>query len=216
MARLTLTFDNGPVAGATGKIVDLLAARGHKATFFVVGERLADPAARREAERAHRQGHWIGNHTMTHSGPLGERMDAGGALAEIDDAQRMIGDLAHEDRLFRPVGGGGILGRHLLSAAAAAYLVANRYTMVIWNNVPRDWVAPQNRWVERALAEMASTDWTLLVLHDHCLGEMMPTLADFLDRVEGRGVEIVQEFPETCVPIRNGRAQGLADFVTDG
>ena len=216
MARLTLTFDNGPVAGATGKIVDLLDARGHKATFFVVGERFADPAARREAERAHRQGHWIGNHTMTHSGPLGERADPGGAVAEIEDAQRVIGELAHADRLFRPVGGGGILGRHLLSAAAADFLVANKYTMVIWNNVPRDWVAPKEQWVERALAAMASTEWTLLVLHDHCLGEMMPTLADFLDRVERQGVEIVQEFPECCVPIRNGRAHGLADFVTDG
>lgn len=216
MARLTLTFDNGPVAGATGKIVDLLAARGHKATFFVVGDRLADPAARRETERAHRQGHWIGNHTMTHSGPLGQRSDPGHAVAEIEGAQRMIGELAHEGRFFRPVGGGGILGRHLLSAEAAEFLVANKYTMVIWNNVPRDWVAPKDQWVDRALAAMGSSEWTLLVLHDHCLGEMMPTLADFLDRVEGQGVEIVQEFPEWCVPIRKGRAHGLVDFVTDG
>jgi len=216
MARLTLTFDNGPVPGATGRIVDLLAARGHRATFFVVGDRLADPAARREAERACRQGHLIGNHTMTHSGPLGERTDPGHAKAEIEETQRMIGDLAGDERLFRPVGGGGKLGKHLLSAEAANFLIANAYTMVTWNNVPRDWVAPGEDWVERALAEMVATEWTLLVLHDHCLGEMMPTLSGFLDRVEKQNVEIVQEFPDCCVPIREGRAGDLAAFVNAG
>ncbi len=40
------------------------------------------------------------------------------AEAEIDRAQALIGDLAHPDRLFRPQGGGGALGPHLLNRAA--------------------------------------------------------------------------------------------------
>ena len=71
MRRLTLTFDNGPCPGATERILDILAERNLLATFFVVGDRLADPAAKRCAERAKDEGHWIGNHTMTHGEPLG-------------------------------------------------------------------------------------------------------------------------------------------------
>ena len=45
----------------------MLAAHGLRATFFVVGEALR--AHRALAERAHAEGHWIGNHTLTHPRP---------------------------------------------------------------------------------------------------------------------------------------------------
>ena len=63
MQRLTFTFDNGPAPGATEKVLDFLAERAIKATFFVVGARLRTPQGRQLAERAHAEGHWIGNHT---------------------------------------------------------------------------------------------------------------------------------------------------------
>ncbi len=69
--ELTLSFDNGPDPEATPRVLDVLAERGLKATFFVVGEQLR--AHRALAERAHAEGHWIGNHTLTHPRPLGER-----------------------------------------------------------------------------------------------------------------------------------------------
>ena len=72
--EVTLTFDNGPDPEATPHVLDVLAARDLKATFFVVGERLA--AARHLAERAHAEGHWIGNHTWTHRAPFGELEDS--------------------------------------------------------------------------------------------------------------------------------------------
>ena len=51
MPRLTLTFDNGPWPGPTDAVLDVLAARNLRTTFFVVGERLKDPAARPSAPR---------------------------------------------------------------------------------------------------------------------------------------------------------------------
>jgi peptidoglycan/xylan/chitin deacetylase (PgdA/CDA1 family) len=188
--RLTLTFDNGPVVGATERILDVLAERGLKATFFLVGDRLRESKARQLAERAHAQGHWIGNHTMSHSGPLGLMAESGGAKREIEEAQAMLAGLVHSDRLFRPVGGGK-LGPHLLNREAFDHLVDNRYTVVTWNNVPRDLVDPRRTWVKRALADMVGESWTLLVVHDHCLDEMMDTLTDFLDRAADIGVEFV-------------------------
>ena len=61
---LALTFDDGPNPEATPRILDALAARGVKATFFVLG-RHADrwpELVRRVAE----EGHAIGNHGWHH------------------------------------------------------------------------------------------------------------------------------------------------------
>jgi peptidoglycan/xylan/chitin deacetylase (PgdA/CDA1 family) len=62
--RLALTFDDGPNPGATPLILDALAARGVKATFFILG-RHADAwpdLVRRVAD----EGHVIGNHGWHH------------------------------------------------------------------------------------------------------------------------------------------------------
>ena len=172
----------------------MLAERGLKATFFVVGEQLR--AHRALAERAVAEGHWIGNHTLTHPRPLGEATDA---VREIEATQAEIGALAHPDRLFRPSGAGGELEPGLLSPDAVDALVDGDYTCVLWNAVPGDWKDPSG-WVERALAECSARDWTLLVLHD-VEGAAADRLADFLDRAP---VRFRQDFPPPCVPIRRG------------
>jgi peptidoglycan/xylan/chitin deacetylase (PgdA/CDA1 family) len=128
MQRLTFTFDNGPWLGATEEILAFLADRAIKATFFVVGERLRDPQARKLTERAKADGHWIGNHTLTHGRPLGVDGGRERVAREIGEAQRLIGELAHPLKLFRP-NGGGMLGPHLLSPEALSYLVDARFLL---------------------------------------------------------------------------------------
>ena len=123
---VTLTFDNGPHPEATPQVLDVLADRDVKATFFVVGEQLMTDGGRGLAERAHGEGHWIGNHTMTHSTPLGVDTTAAFAEAEIERTQEVIGDLAHHDRFFRPFGEGGHITTQLLSRAAVDLLDARR------------------------------------------------------------------------------------------
>jgi peptidoglycan/xylan/chitin deacetylase (PgdA/CDA1 family) len=81
MFELTVTFDNGPEPSITPGVLDVLARRGVRTTFFVIGSKLASRDARACAERAHAEGHWIGNHTWTHSRPLGE--NPGAAAAEL-------------------------------------------------------------------------------------------------------------------------------------
>jgi peptidoglycan/xylan/chitin deacetylase (PgdA/CDA1 family) len=206
--RATLTFDNGPTPGVTEHVLEALAAAGARATFFTVGAALYVPGARRLAERAHDEGHWIGNHTLTHTAQLGDLSDAE-ARAEIGEAQRELGELAHPDRLFRPYGGGGVLGRRLLSAAAVDELRRGAYTCVLWNCVPRDWEDPEG-WPGRALADIASRDWSLVVLHDTATGAMAQ-LPAFLDALSSAGVELTQEFPEACVPLRRGELRASLD-----
>jgi len=196
--RITLSFDNGPLPGSTDRILDILKAQGLRATFFALGRLAAEPAGYDVLIRAKAEGHWIGNHTMNHGTPLGESKDPRHVQNEIEAAERVLGPLALPQRLFRP-NGSGRLGEHLLSAAAREWLIAHKYTVVTWNNVPRDWIEPRRGWVERALATAQQQDWSLLVLHDPYLADMMDTLPAFLDEVRRRGGSFTQQFPPSCV-----------------
>ena len=124
MFDLTLTFDNGPEPGVTPHVLNILREHGIKSTFFVIGEKLGDPERRRLAARAHDEGHWIGNHTFTHTVPLGQQPGAETAQNEIGRTQAAIGELAHPYRWFRPFGGGGNLDERLLKPSVVEYLTA--------------------------------------------------------------------------------------------
>lgn len=211
--EVTLTFDNGPEPGVTPHVLEVLKRENIRATFFVLGAKLADPARRKLAEQAHAEGHWIGNHTMTHGIPLGRIKEPGKARSEILDAEKQLGQLAHRDRLFRPFGGGGALGPHLLNQEALDVLRANKMTCVLWSAIPRDFADPEN-WVERALGQCGAQPWTLLVLHDLPNGAMKH-LATFIEGIRGDGGEFRQDFPPECVPIRRGEVVApLAPYVT--
>jgi peptidoglycan-N-acetylglucosamine deacetylase len=200
---LTLSFDNGPEPEVTPRVLDALRKRGIKTTFFVIGEKLRDPARRRLSARAHHEGHWIGNHTYTHSVPLGDQRDPDAAAQEIARTQDLIGDLAHPQRWFRPFGGGGNLDQRLLKPSVVDHLSKGGYSCVLWNSIPRDWDDPYG-WTERALAQCRSREWALMVLHDLPTGGM-GHLETFLDRAAQAGARFRQEFPPDCVPIRAGR-----------
>ena len=61
---VALTFDDGPHPSVGNRIMDCLAQYGGKATFFVVGDRVAPRAA--EMRRMVAEGHEVANHTMNH------------------------------------------------------------------------------------------------------------------------------------------------------
>jgi hypothetical protein len=122
--------------------------------------------------------------------------------AEIVRADDLIGPLAHPHRLFRPYGRGGIIDNNLLSREAVDFLCAGGYTCVLWNSVPGDWKNPEG-WVDVCLADVASRDHSVVVLHDVPTGAM-GYLPAFLDGLSDLGAELVQGFPASCVPIRCG------------
>lgn len=206
---VTLSFDNGPTAGVTEDVLDVLRRHDQRTTFFVLGKKLAEPALKVLAQRAHDEGHWIGNHTYSHGAPLGKRADEPNApQREIGETQTLIGELGHPQKFFRP-NGGGLLGPHLLSRAAADYLERNRFTCVIWNAVPRDWEAPVD-WVETALAQCRALPWTLVVIHDLPTGAMAQ-LDAFIHRAKDEGATFRQDFPPDCLPIVEGKPSLILD-----
>jgi len=213
MGDVALSFDNGPDPEVTPMVLNVLARRGVKASFFVLGMHLASRERMKLAERAAAEGHRIGNHSFTHRVPLGNDPAPDAVAREIGATERILGALAQNPKLFRPFGGGGKIGPHLLSPAAVDHLTANHYTCVLWNSVPEDWI-DQDAWVERALADAASHSHTLVVMHD-----ILPRAMSHLDRFIGalleQGYRIINEFPAECVPIEGGEiVRDISGFVS--
>ena len=212
MFKLTLTFDNGPEPEVTPFVLDVLRRQDIRSTFFVLGHKLALPGRRALTGRCAAEGHWIGNHTYSHGLSMGERTEADAAAMEIGRTQELIGSLAHADKLFRPNGGGGKLGPHLLSPRARDYLIERDYSVVLWNSIPEDW-KDVDGWVARGLKQVQAQPWSLMVLHDLPSGAMAH-LESFIELARAQGAQFVQEFPPQCVPLKRGVATPeLSNYV---
>ena len=61
---VALTFDDGPQTDVDNRILDCLAQYGGKATFFMVGDRVASRAG--VVQRMAAEGHELANHTLNH------------------------------------------------------------------------------------------------------------------------------------------------------
>jgi peptidoglycan/xylan/chitin deacetylase (PgdA/CDA1 family) len=97
---VALTFDDGPDPVWTPRLLDLLAARGARATFFVLGER----AARHPdvVRRIHAEGHSVGTHTQHHTLKF-HFASAAYVEREIAEAIAVVAAIVPEPpRLFRP------------------------------------------------------------------------------------------------------------------
>jgi peptidoglycan/xylan/chitin deacetylase (PgdA/CDA1 family) len=202
--RVTLTFDNGPTPGITDQVLEVLAERGVGAYFFVIGSRIRQPGARDLVRRAVAEGHRIGHHTTTHTALLGEADDVQAVVqSEIADLAPELEEFDGRNKLYRPYAAGGVLDQKVFSHAAVQYLQAHGYTCVLWNSVPHDWDRPDG-WVDRALADVMRRTWSVVVLHDIDTGAMAH-LPAFLDELSARDIQITQDLPDSCLPIRAGQ-----------
>lgn len=197
---ITLSFDNGPDPDVTPRVLAILAARDLRAQFYVLGKHAAaHPELIAQIRDA---GHAIGNHSYTHAVPLGLDPRPDAVAQEIAATEAVLEPLVPGVRVFRPFGGGGALGPHLLSRAAVDYLCQHTYTLALWTSVPRDWIEPA-AWAARALADCAAQAHAVVVLHD-IPGACLDGLAGFLDAARDRGHAFTAELPASCTPIVRG------------
>lgn len=214
MHRVTLTFDNGPSPETTPFVLEALAERDLRAWFCVVGRMVAADGGAELVQRSLAEGHRVVNHSFTHRTPLGEDPTEAHAEAEI----RMAGNLLDaevdgwdaEGRWFRPFGRGGRLGPHVFSRPSLDVLRADRYSVLLWNSVPGDWIDIDG-WPEAARSQIAGHEGsghghTVVVLHDLPTGAMV-RLPAFLDGLLADGFELTLDPPDVCVPIRQGVAR---------
>jgi peptidoglycan-N-acetylglucosamine deacetylase len=179
---IALTFDDGPHATLTPKLLDLLAAHHMKATFFVVGQNAADhPDILR---RAIREGHEIANHSWSHPN-LGKMSDEAvrRELQKTDDA--IFAAIGKHPRLLRPPYGS-------ITARQQRWIHDDfGYQIIIWDVDPLDWKRPGPSVVcNRILKE--TRPGSIVLAHDIHPPTIaaMPATFDQLDRKGFKSVTV--------------------------
>ncbi len=130
--RIALTFDDGPTPGVTDPLLDELKRHHAKATFFMIGNKIA--AAPELARRVLDEGHEVGNHTFTHA-KLTELSDAqvSGEIEQTHDAMAEV--LRYHSPWFRPPFGA-------LRQNQAHLLAARGLDIILWDVDSSDWSQP--------------------------------------------------------------------------
>lgn len=171
--EVALTFDDGPHAKYTPRLLAILKQYHVKATFFLVGQ-----MAERNPQIVKAQvqdGHAIGNHTYHHVN-LAKTPDKYVAT-ELKACGEVIKTLTGKaPHLFRPPGGD-------INTQVAGISGALGYTTVWWTANPRDYGNPGVKVIEsRVLAHVANGG--IIVLHDGVQQtvEVLPHLLTTLKR----------------------------------
>jgi peptidoglycan/xylan/chitin deacetylase (PgdA/CDA1 family) len=155
--RVALTFDDGPAA-STADVLDVLAAEGVRATFFVIGRYVAgrEPTLR----RARAEGHELGIHGFEHLNALLVR-DAATLSGELsgcaDELERAVGE---RPRLVRPPYGGDA-GR---TAREAGRLGLG--PVVLWTVLGFDWEDGEQAGAIAARVLEEAQPGAIVCLHD--------------------------------------------------
>lgn len=149
---VALTFDDGPKEETTTRLLDGLAQRGVRATFFVVGSNVEgneDLLWRMVAE-----GHQIGMHTAHHKILAG--LNGADFYAEVDELRFvLVALLGEEDFMLRPPYG-------MISAAGQSRAAA---PIILWSVDPEDW-SDHNTQREVAHIVENARDGDIILLHD--------------------------------------------------
>jgi peptidoglycan/xylan/chitin deacetylase (PgdA/CDA1 family) len=194
---VALTFDDGPDPVDTPKLLDLLRAKGVKATFFVVGKR-ADQHPE-IVRRAWNEGHLIANHTWSHY-PLFCFLTPARLRAEIERGTESVRrSCGFRPRLFRsPVGLRHPLLGPCLNDAGLEY--------VSWTIRTRDTLTSDSGALARRILNQAASG-DIILLHDRLPGgthAMLEALPRVIDELRERGFQFVlagpREDPGVAMP----------------
>lgn len=186
---VALTFDDGPSAATTGRLLDILAEKGVRATFFVLGSR-----AEQNPEILRRQvtEHEVGSHTVGHIDMT--KMSVEAVRADTETMRGVIAAAGGELRLVRPPYG----------SIGAAAREGTGTPLVLWTVDPEDWRVRDAATVRQRVVE-ATYDGAIVLMHDiyestvEAVGGIIDDLRaqgyEFLtvsELAEVRGVEMVE------------------------
>ena len=178
---IALTFDDGPRRSTTTALLDGLAERGVKATFFLIGAQVEDN--RDVVRRMDREGHQIGIHTYD---------------AQVEKTRQVLkATLDHNDFLLRPPY--GILDDSVKAWAGCP--------IILWSIDPEDW-KDQN--TERVIQEVVSSarDGGIILMHD-IFPESVEAALAIVDTLHEQGYyfcTIEELFAARGIPLEAGKS----------
>ena len=164
-----LTFDDGPHASNTPRVLDILQAQGVHAIFYLVGRNVGvvkdgKPAPGVNADLVRRmaaEGHAVGNHSYSH--PVLPKLDNPNLKREVENTQRLIEALASAPArtgTLRPPFGAR-------NDRVLAEIDSHRLRSVMWNVDSLDWADPvPESIVRRVLVEVEAQGGGIILMHD--------------------------------------------------
>ena len=177
-SAIYLTFDDGPVPGVTDYVLQELAKRGQKATFFVVGDNVQkNPSLAQEIINT---GHKIGNHTFNHLN--GWKTETSKYIDNIERCHKSLQDvLGIKTKLFRPPYG--------LIKSSQAVEVSKFYKIVMWTMLSGDYDPSLTSELVLQKSIQHSKEGCVAVFHDQLkTKEVLPKiLPRYLDYIQEMG-----------------------------
>lgn len=173
---VALTFDDGPRADTTGRLLDGLQARGARATFFVLGslaEWNGELLLRMAAE-----GHQIGQHTYSH------------VALELQQDWMVRQELMQTDRILqRFLGEGDYWLRPPYGQISEQQYGLCETPLITWSVDPEDWKYRDSAAITKAvLANVGSGD--VILMHDIYDSSVDAALA-IVDALQRQGYNFV-------------------------
>lgn len=173
--HIAITFDDGPHPQNTPRLLDMLAQRNIKATFYVIGRSVnLHPGVLR---RTVAEGHEIGNHSQTHR--LLSKLGDSEVRKEMKLCQDAIAKAAGvRPRTMRPPYGG------LLQRQRELILKEFGYPTILWSVDPLDWKRPGPSVVASRILSNTTSGGIVLAhdLHSQTVDAMPATLDGLLKK----------------------------------
>src|SRR6184192_2903432 len=177
---IAMTFDDGPSATLTPKLLDLLAAHHIKATFFVIGENVTQHPD--IVARAAREGHEIANHSWSH--PNFAKLSDEGVRRQLWQTDEAIKSATGKrPTLLRPPYGS-------ITAREKRWIHDEfGYEIILWDVDPYDWKRPGPAVVRNRILKETQPG-SIVLSHDIHPGtiEAMPST---FDQLEAKGFKFV-------------------------
>jgi peptidoglycan-N-acetylglucosamine deacetylase len=173
---VAITFDDGPHATLTPKLLDMLAARKLKATFFIIGQNAVEYP--QIMKRIVAEGHELANHSWSHPN-LGKMGDDGvrSQLQKTDDAIKAAA--GQRTTLFRPPYGS-------ITARQKQWIYDSfGYRTIIWDVDPFDWKRPGPAVIRDRIVNQ-SRPGSIILLHDIHPGSI-EAVPQTLDQLTAKG-----------------------------
>jgi peptidoglycan-N-acetylglucosamine deacetylase len=177
---IAMTFDDGPSATLTPKLLDILAAHHIKATFFVLGEMVVEHPE--ILARAAREGHEIASHSWSH--PNFAKMSQENIRSQLQRTDDQIKSaIGKSPTLFRPPYGS-------ITERQKRWIHDEfGYDIILWDVDPLDWKRPGPA-VVRSRILKETRPGSIVLSHDIHPGTIEAMSSTF-DELEAKGFKFV-------------------------
>ena len=177
---IALTFDDGPSAANTPKLLDILAKRHVKATFFVLGECVQQNPEILKREVA--EGHEVASHSWSH--PDLAKMSEAGVRDQLQRTQDIIVQTTGvTPKLMRPPYGA-------LSEKQRKWVNSQfGYKVILWAVDPLDWKRPGPSVVARRILS-ETRNGNIILAHD-IHAQTIEAMPEVLDGLLAKGFKFV-------------------------